>query len=339
MPPRRSARFADPLSSSAAESAADATSSELPSPPAGSTVLSSLITGNAPAAFDPSLANGHGSTSHPSIILPSSLPLPPSVSAPSSSSSRLSPPSHLSLSPTSPSLRALWLHAKSEASEGRAYWTEEQYVEDISVSFLYQPHTLLALSCLLLYMVYVAFFRINDERSLMESLRVGCGVAAVFVIILGLIVFPSGPFIRPHPLLWRFAFSIAVLYEVVLIVLLYLSKANARMALTFFYPYLNEPLRERPYAEDCSFTYDNLYAGFVDPYALSHFLGWLVKSLILRDNLLCWIISIQWELLEIAFTHMLPNFKVHTAAPPAASHSTLLSSSSCSSPSLPLVSL
>jgi hypothetical protein len=32
---------------------------------------------------------------------------------------------------------------------------------------------------------------------------------------------------------------------------------------------------------------------------------WLCDN---SDKMLCWIISIQWEVIEIAFTHMLPNF-------------------------------
>lgn len=213
----------------------------------------------------------------------------------------------LTLSPTSPSLRALWYQAKNEAAHGRAFWTEEQYVDDITVKFLYQPHTIIAIAVIIAYMIYSAFTH-NDQLSMTESLQTGARVAAFFVIVLGMIVFPSGPFIRPHPLVWRSVFGVAVLYEIVLILLLFLSKDQARQALKFFYPYLGEPLEERAYADDCSFTFDNLWEGFADQYALSHFIGWVVKSIVLRDTLLCWIISIQWELLEIIFTHVMPNF-------------------------------
>ena len=314
---RRSARFANPPAeyyapSTTTEADDDTTNASSLVPEAAGTVLSTLITGNGAASAQVNVAaNGHQRP----IVLPPPTALPHPISAPSSvsrttSATSLSPSSTtLPQPPVSPSLRALWLHAKSEASQGRAYWTEEQYVDDITVSYLYQPHTLIALGCLIGYMVYVAFTQpIDDTQSLKASLRVGASVAALFVIILGLIVFPSGPFVRPHPLLWRLAFSIGVLYEVVLILLLYQSKANARAALTFFYDDLGQPLVERPYADDCAFTFTNLWGGIADQYALSHFLGWLVKSLILRDQLLCWIISIQWELLEIGFTHWLPNF-------------------------------
>jgi hypothetical protein len=38
-------------------------------------------------------------------------------------------------------------------------------------------------------------------------------------------------------------------------------------------------------------------------------LGWLGKALLFRDVYLCWIMSILFEILEMTFEHMLPNFK------------------------------
>lgn len=69
-----------------------------------------------------------------------------------------------------------------------------------------------------------------------------------------------------------------------------------------------EPLVERSYADACDFTWDNIWPNIYDRFALAHFLGWFLKSLILRDAFLCWVISIGWEFIEIIFTHMLPNF-------------------------------
>lgn len=71
---------------------------------------------------------------------------------------------------------------------------------------------------------------------------------------------------------------------------------------------LGVPMHERSYAADCRLTYDNIYSASVDIFALSHFLGWVAKSLILRDSVFCWILSIQWEFIEQIFTPMLPNF-------------------------------
>jgi phosphatidylserine synthase 2 len=75
----------------------------------------------------------------------------------------------------------------------------------------------------------------------------------------------------------------------------------------FFDSSLGVPVSERSYAANCALTWENV-KGNLDVFVASHFLGWVVKALILRDALLCWIISIQWELIEILFMHMLPNF-------------------------------
>ncbi len=97
------------------------------------------------------------------------------------------------------------------------------------------------------------------------------------VITLGLVVFPSGPFIRPHPVFWRLVFGAGVCYSMVLIILLFSSKSMARFSLTLLWPELNVPLEERDYAADCSFTWANLSEATFDRYFVAHFLGWVFK--------------------------------------------------------------
>lgn len=41
---------------------------------------------------------------------------------------------------------------------------------------------------------------------------------------------------------------------------------------------------------------------------IAHTLGWWGKALILRDNAMLWTVSILFELLELTFQHLLPNF-------------------------------
>lgn len=88
-----------------------------------------------------------------------------------------------------------------------------------------------------------------------EGARVGVAAASFFIFVLGLLVFPSGPFIRPHPLVWRLAFGVAVVYEIFLIMLLFQTKEHARMAMKFFNPELGVPVVERSYAANCELTY------------------------------------------------------------------------------------
>jgi hypothetical protein len=177
-----------------------------------------------------------------------------------------------------------------------------------SLRFLYKPHTVTALLIIVGVLLFLAFRTdLHNPNDWVSNLRVGVGAAAFFVLVLGMLIFPSGPFIRPHPVVWRVAFGVAVLYEMWLIILLFQSKDHARKSMQFFDSSLGVPVSERSYAANCALTWENV-KGNLDVFVASHFLGWVVKALILRDALLCWIISIQWELIEILFMHMLPNF-------------------------------
>jgi len=46
----------------------------------------------------------------------------------------------------------------------------------------------------------------------------------------------------------------------------------------------------------------------MDIFAVGHFLGWAMKALLIRHSIFCWYISIAWEVTEVVFAHLLPNF-------------------------------
>ena len=45
-----------------------------------------------------------------------------------------------------------------------------------------------------------------------------------------------------------------------------------------------------------------------DEFVIAHTLGWWGKALIIRNYPLLWVLSIGFELMELTFQHMLPNF-------------------------------
>jgi len=47
-------------------------------------------------------------------------------------------------------------------------------------------------------------------------------------VALGMTIMPDGPFLRPHPALWRFAFAVSIIYELLLIFVLFQSPNDAR---------------------------------------------------------------------------------------------------------------
>ena len=186
-------------------------------------------------------------------------------------------------------------------------YADEQYVPDVTVSWLYKPHAVLAICAVMGSILYLAYSTNAEAATWVQNSRTAFVAACGVMLVLGMLVFPSGPFIRPHPILWRITFGFAVIYELVLIAILFQSKADARRMMTFFDSSLGVPLVEKSYAADCAFTVANVWSN-VDAFVASHFIGWALKALIIRDTATLWTLSIMWEFIEMLFTHMLPNF-------------------------------
>jgi hypothetical protein len=112
-----------------------------------------------------------------------------------------------------------------------------------------------ALLLIVAVLLFLAFRADPSPDDWVSNARVGVAAASFFVLVLGMIIFPSGPFIRPHPVVWRLAFGVAVLYEIWLILLLFQTKEHARLSMKFFDQSLGVPVSERSYAADCSFNW------------------------------------------------------------------------------------
>ncbi len=74
-------------------------------------------------------------------------------------------------------------------------------------------------------------------------------------------------------------------------------------------------LKERAYGGDCrlyipnkGINWDTLSATLLDEFVIAHTLGWWGKALIMRNYPMLWTLSIGFELMELTFQHMLPNF-------------------------------
>ena len=51
----------------------------------------------------------------------------------------------------------------------------------------------------------------------------------------------------------------------------------------------------------------------IDEFCTAHFLGWVMKALLVRHYGILWTISLMWEFTEMIFSHLLPNFAVSYA--------------------------
>ena len=89
--------------------------------------------------------------------------------------------------------------------------------------FLYQcrrAHTVTALVLITVGLVYVALIEQPYDNTTYNMQRGVVAVVIVFILI-GVIQMPDGPFVRPHPVLWRLFLCLTILYVLMLIFALF----------------------------------------------------------------------------------------------------------------------
>ena len=179
-----------------------------------------------------------------------------------------------------------------------------------NVFFHFHTATLLLLSSL--FLAAVTFLwpsRDGEEKSdhpgnITADILCACSIC----FSIGLLAFPNGPFTRYHPSIWRLVFASSAFYLLLLCSLLFSSYSDVQTILNWIDPQLNDTESDstKLYAIDCSITSENLHSNF-DIFVLTHFVGWVLKALVLRHTGLLWTMSVMWECTELFFARLLPN--------------------------------
>lgn len=185
----------------------------------------------------------------------------------------------------------------------------EQHVSDVHLKFLYEPRSLIALGVVLIALFVAAFAVDSESLTTLQNTQIGVSLACAFFVLVGTLVFPAGPFIRPHPIVWRITFGVGVLYELFIIFILFQKKDDGRAAFRFFDDSLGRELEQETYAADCSFTWKVLEPMIFDRFVIAHFGGWVAKAVVLQDPLILWTMSVTWEFVEIAARTGFANFR------------------------------
>lgn len=184
----------------------------------------------------------------------------------------------------------------------------ERRVEDVCLTVFYRPHTITLLLSFIVLLIYFAFTR--DDAHLEDNIWSGLRCVFFFFMIISVLAFPNGPFTRPHPAIWRMVFGLSVIYLMFLITALFQNFETLRKVQYWFFPDLIEFHidSEKEYGVDCwNITLEKIW-GHCDVFAVGHFLGWTMKAILIRHYGICWTISVMWEITEMAFAHLLPNF-------------------------------
>eukprot|EP00796_Vickermania_ingenoplastis_P009029 gene9029-6331_t len=144
------------------------------------------------------------------------------------------------------------------------------------------------------------------------QLRLGLLAAIVTMITIGGVYFPSTLLTRPHPAIWRMMLAMGIMYNLLLVFLLFQCDKMPAAIVRWYDPSVPDHLPERTYAEDCRvYTEDSWFhfGGSLDVFVAAHLFGYVFKTLILRDWRLVTCVSLGFEIVEITFQHILPNFK------------------------------
>uniref|UniRef100_A0A8C5KV09 Phosphatidylserine synthase n=1 Tax=Jaculus jaculus TaxID=51337 RepID=A0A8C5KV09_JACJA len=112
-----------------------------------------------------------------------------------------------------------------------------------------------------------------------------------------------------------FWLCVSVVYELFLIFILFQTVQDGWQFLKYVDPRLGVPLPERDYGGNCLiYDADNKTDPFhniwdkLDGFVPAHFIGWYLKTLMIRDWWMCMIISVMFKFLEYSLEHQLPNF-------------------------------
>ncbi|XP_013925742.1 PREDICTED: phosphatidylserine synthase 2 [Thamnophis sirtalis] len=217
----------------------------------------------------------------------------------------------------SPSVSAAASAAAPDAAvvtHGDRRSTESEVYDDGTNTFFWQAHTLTVLFILTCTLGYVTLLEETPQDTTYNTKR---GIVASILVFLcfGVTQAKDGPFSRPHPAYWRFWLCVSVVYELFLIFILFQTVHDGRQFMKFIDPNLGVPLPERDYGGNCLIydpnnetdAFHNIWDK-LDGFVPAHFLGWYIKTLMIRDWWMCMIISVMFEFLEYSLEHQLPNF-------------------------------
>ena len=87
-------------------------------------------------------------------------------------------------------------------------------------TFFRQAHTVTALVLIAVGLFYVSIVEQTPDDTLYNVRRGIVAVVIVFILI-GVIHMPDGPFVRPHPVVWRLVLCVLILYVLLLIFALF----------------------------------------------------------------------------------------------------------------------
>merc|ERR1719295_1849105 len=107
---------------------------------------------------------------------------------------------------------------------------ERRYLDPLeqAIPFFHTTHSFLAMLAIAAPLTYFAVINPTTEETIFRDVMY---MLLYVYFVIGAMIFPSGPFIRPHPVVWRLVFAISLLYTFILVILIVLPPMDARLLL------------------------------------------------------------------------------------------------------------
>ena len=126
---------------------------------------------------------------------------------------------------------------------------------DPTIKFLHRPYSITLLLVILLFFLWLALSQPSHSSNTLHGL-IASSVVFCFV---GMLYLPNGPFIRPHPILWRAVLALSIVYLLVIVFLMFISLDDARQMIAALDASLGVSLPEKSYATHCELTLTNIW--------------------------------------------------------------------------------
>lgn len=239
-------------------------------------------------------------------LLPTSQPSPPGSTRASDKKRRKKKPHALSMQMMPRLLEDRGMDPKLKPASP---WAREMDFSD----YAYTPHTALVLVLLLMSLLLMLQYYTEDKADIVANVKLGLFAACFIFIGFGAVHLPDSLMVRPHPAVWRTVLACGILYLLFLTFMLFQNLDTTRRIMESYDPALRHPLPDRAYAEDCRMSTPEqpwLFASTAfDVFILAHSIGYVAKTLILRDWRMVLVVSVGFEVVEVTFQHLLPNFR------------------------------
>ncbi|CAI5737729.1 unnamed protein product [Hyaloperonospora brassicae] len=173
-----------------------------------------------------------------------------------------------------------------------------------------QPRQIAVLALVAAAISYDAF----TSDALLDAAQSGRNAllaAALVFLVYCFLQTRDGLLTRPHPGVWRVVHGASVVYLLALAALVVQNRQRAMQAMQLVFPEVGSrpTTLTRGVTLQCDMNWEAVTRGVSSIWFFAHVTGWWGKMCMFRDWRFCWVLSIAFELLELALQFVISDFQ------------------------------